>query len=154
MSVRMIVAVLATLGVMACQPTPPTQAVVPATPVVSSNSFVGLINAERTTSGLGLLVENAQLSTAAQAHAADMVAQGYFSHTGQNGSTFSQRAQATGYACAAAENIAAGQQSEANVMAGWMNSAGHRRNILLRDATQFGLGRAGNTWVLMLGRGC
>lgn len=154
MSVRIAMLLLSTLGLMACQPSPSPQSAVQATPIVAGTTFLALINEERTKSGLGLLVENARLSAAAQAHAADMAAQGYFSHTGLNGSTFSERAQAAGYACAAAENIAAGQRSEADVMTGWMNSAGHRRNILLRDATQFGLGRAGNTWVLMLGRGC
>jgi uncharacterized protein YkwD len=39
-------------------------------------------------------------------------------------------------------------------MTEWMNSSGHRRNILLSDARDYGLGRVGNMWVLMMGRGC
>jgi len=85
----------------------------------------------------------------------DAAVGGYFSHTGQNGSSFSDRARAAGYTCAAAENIASGQRSEAEVMTSWLNSPGHRRNILLRDVVDIGIGRVGTMWVMMLGRaGC
>jgi len=117
-------------------------------------SFTERLNTEREANGLGSVVPDTRLSRAAQAHARDMVANDYFSHVGANGSSFSDRARAAGYGCAAAENIAFGQRSEGEVMDEWMASPGHRRNILLRDAVQFGLGREGNMWVLMLGRGC
>ncbi|MCF2870001.1 CAP domain-containing protein [Octadecabacter sp. G9-8] len=144
---------LAVLALSACQPAVETST--NAVPVVVPQGQIGaLLNSERAAQGLGALSEDVNLSRAAQAHAQDMVTQGYFSHEGRNGSSFVQRAQAAGYPCVAAENIANGQLSEAAVMTGWMNSSGHRRNILLPDATEFGIGRVNNMWVLMLGRGC
>ena len=146
---------IAVLGLGACQTTPPPMS----TSAASSQApFLGsmqdILNQQRAEHGLGPVVENLKLSAAATAHAHDMMARGYFSHVGQNGSTFSDRAGASGYLCAAAENIASGQPTEADVVSAWMNSAGHRRNILLPDAKEFGIGRAGDIWVLMLGRGC
>jgi len=116
--------------------------------------MMSLLNAQRTAQGLSPLRENARLSRAARDHAADMVAKGYFSHTGADGSQFFERAMDAGYNCPAAENIASGQQTEVEVVGSWMNSAGHRRNILLSDARDFGIGRVDNVWVLLLGRGC
>ncbi len=122
--------------------------------IQSTSEMMSLLNFQRASQGLGPVQEDARLSRSAQAHAADMEANGYFSHQGQNGSRFYERAAAAGYACAAAENIASGQPSEDIVVRGWMGSDGHRRNILLSDATEFGIGRAGNVWVLVMGRGC
>lgn len=146
---------LAVLALAACQPTPPpsptftvAQASTPA------GSMAAMINQQRAANGLGPLAENARLSSASRAHAQDMVVNDYFSHRGLNGSDLSSRARAAGYNCVAAENIAWGQKSEADVMTAWMNSAGHRRNILLRDAREFGIGRFDNHWVMLLGRGC
>lgn len=149
--------ILAVVALAACQPSANvpmnTAANVPVA-ALQQGQIATLLNSQRAAQGLGPLSEDANLSRAARAHAQDMVTQGYFSHVGQNGSSFVQRAQASGYACVAAENIAQGQRSEAEVMTGWMNSTGHRRNILLRDATEFGIGLVNNMWVLMLGRGC
>lgn len=122
--------------------------------VLPSPAMGPLLTAERAAQGRGPLVESARLSAAAQAHADDMVAQSYFSHTGADGSQFTARARAAGYGCVMAENIAFGQRSAQEVVAVWMNSAGHRRNILLPDAREFGIGRAGTMWVLMLGGTC
>ncbi len=101
---------------------------------------------------------NAALTRAAQAHAEDMRARNYFSHrarNGPNGETFGQRAAGAGCTIlSGAENIAFGQTSEAEVFTGWQNSSGHRRNMLGRDYTFFGLGRAGDIWVLKLSSGC
>lgn len=116
--------------------------------------MTALINAQRAANGRSALAEDPALSRAAQAFAADMEAFDYFSHTGRNGSSFMDRARAVGYGCVAAENIARGQRSEAAVMEAWMNSSGHRRNILLRDARDYGIGLSGDTWVMLLGRGC
>lgn len=129
-------------------PAPSTQVGAPA------GSMVSLLNAARAEQGLGGVREDAALSRAAIAHAQDMVANDYFSHDGLNGSHFTERAQAAGYGCAINENIAFGQQSEAEVMTSWMNSPGHRRNILSPRATEYGIGRVGTMWVLMMGSGC
>ena len=121
-------------------------------------AFTTLINNFRSAQGQGALVQDAALTRAAQLHAQDMVARGYFSHeaqNGPNGRTFKQRAVAAGCAMnSGAENIAQGQRTEAEVMNAWANSAGHRRNMLGRSYTRYGLGRAGDNWVLVLSSGC
>ena len=139
-----------------CQPAPEARQVeaIAAPMPQFSGSMVSLLNTERAGQGRGRLVEDPRLSRAALDHAEDMVRNDCFSHQGQTGSSFTDRARAAGYTCAAAENIAFGQRSEIEVVTEWMDSPGHRRNILLRDATEFGIGRVGNMWVLMLGRGC
>lgn len=146
----------ATLALAGCQSTT-TSAPVQSTPVAavqSTGGMMALLNAERAGQGLRPLREDPRLSRAARAHAADMAAKGYFSHTGADGSRFYERAADAGYSCAIAENIAEGQRSEADVMTSWMGSAAHRRNILLPDTTDYGIGRVGNYWVQMFGRGC
>ncbi|MEL6959517.1 MAG: CAP domain-containing protein [Pseudomonadota bacterium] len=132
-------------------PAPDAAAVVASAP---QGSFLSLLNQFRAEQGRGGVTQDAALTRAAQAHAADMAANNYFSHTGLNGSRFTQRARAAGYGCAMAENIAFGQRSEAQVFENWVNSSGHRRNMLLSGATEYGLGRTDTHWVLMLGTGC
>ena len=147
--------ILAVLALAACQPTPPpTPTVTMAQAAVPASGMAALINQQRAANGLGPVTEDARLSRASRDHAQDMVTNDYFSHRGLNGSDLGTRARAAGYNCVAAENIAWGQQSEVEVMTAWMNSPGHRRNILLRDAEEFGVGRFNNHWVVMLGRGC
>lgn len=125
-----------------------------AMPTVSTAGFGAALNAQRAANARAALNLDARLATAAQAHADDMAAHGYFSHTGRNGSSFSQRIKAQGYGtCFMAENIAQGQQTEAAVLTTWMGSAGHRANILDARAKSYGLGRSGSTWVMTLG-GC
>ncbi len=116
--------------------------------------FQGLMNTARAGPGLNPLSYNAKLAAAAQVHADDMSANNFFSHVGSDGSSFAQRIVAQGYNYAwAAENIAQGQVSEAEVFADWMNSASHRANILSAEPTEFGLAWApGNYWVLELAR--
>ncbi len=98
---------------------------------------------------------NAQLAAVAQAHAADMDARGYFSHNSPEGIGSGARAAAAGIAaCGIGENIAKGQTSSAEVFAGWMASDGHRRNMVNTGMASYGLGRAGDTWVLMLYQPC
>lgn len=158
MKPTLILAAIAALALGACVTTTTTSTMPAPIPAASVTAPVGsmtaLMNAARAGQGRGGVVENARLSRAAQLHAQDMVAQNYFSHSGANGSSFTQRAQAAGYGCAIAENIASGQPSEAAVMEAWMQSSGHRRNILLPNAREFGIGRSGTMWVLMMGSGC
>lgn len=78
-----------------------------------------LIGPDRTATGRTALTYNAQLDAAAQSHSNDMVANGYFSHTGQNGSTIASRARAAGYNFTTiGENIAQGQTNENLAMNG------------------------------------
>lgn len=115
------------------------------------------LNAFRAQNGQGAVALSPKLQKAAESHARDMAKRGYFAHNGPNGSTIGTRVKRSGYRyCFAAENIAKGQTSLAQVMDGWANSAGHRRNMLSDQAREFGLARAqGNIWVMVLGRpGC
>ncbi len=70
------------------------------------------------------------------------------SHTGSNGSSFDERVRAAGYPRPAAENVAFGQSSADIVVAAWMDSEGHRRNILNCEYTAIGVGfdQRGNYW--------
>ncbi|MCW2143428.1 putative conserved protein YkwD, contains CAP (CSP/antigen 5/PR1) domain [Actinoplanes cyaneus] len=89
-----------------------------------------LVNEERVDHGCAALTANDQLTEAARAHSAWMGRTGAFSHTGRAGSNFVSRAKAAGFAHPSAENIAWGYRSAEEVVTGWMNSPGHRANIL------------------------
>ena len=99
-----------------------------------------LINVQRTARGCQALTVNPQLTAAARNHSAWMAQSGQFSHTGRAGSNFVARAKAAGYAKPSAENIAWGYRSAAQVVNGWMNSPGHRTNILNCQSKTVGLG--------------
>lgn len=114
-----------------------------AKPGALKNDVFAAVNRERQKQGLPALARNGKLNKAAQAHAADMARRGALSHTGGDGSNFGQRMQRQGYRFrAGAENVAAGQQDAAAVMKSWMNSAGHRGNILNKDMKHIGVGFA------------
>ncbi|MGW0873347.1 CAP domain-containing protein [Streptomyces sp. NPDC002740] len=105
---------------------------------------VGLTNRERARAGLRALAVDPPLTTAAQAHSADMVARAFYSHTSPEGSRPWDRAAAAGSTRRTiGENIACGQRSPAEVVEGWMNSPGHRANILKPAFTHIGVGFAG-----------
>ncbi|MFC0862510.1 CAP domain-containing protein [Sphaerimonospora cavernae] len=107
------------------------------------NEVVRLTNVERAKVGCGPLTHDAKLHTAAYGHSADMSAKNYFSHTSQDGSSFADRIRATGYSYTAiAENIAKGYQTPEAVVQGWMNSSGHRTNMLNCNYTDIGVGYA------------
>ncbi len=117
----------------------PQGAAMPTMQAVSTAGFGAALNAQRATNGRAALGADSRLAAAAQAHAADMAAKGFFSHRGSNGSTMAQRITAQGYGkCFMAENIASGQQGEAEVLTTWMNSPGHRANILDPRARGYG----------------
>lgn len=105
------------------------------------DQIVSLTNAERAKWGLAPLTIEVQLNQAAQKHSADMAYGDQFSHTGVDGSTPWTRIEASGYQYqAAAENIAAGYSTPATVVASWMNSPGHRANILNPNVRNIGVG--------------
>lgn len=102
---------------------------------------VALTNVERQNEGCPALTANALLNQAAQKHTVDMAENDYFEHTGLNGSSPSDRVTATGYQwTAVAENIAVGSSTPQAVVEGWMNSEGHRANILNCDYREIGIG--------------
>lgn len=160
-AMKKLLAACAVSTLAACtvsSPAPITPGPVSTAPVASTSDFTARLNTFRASQGRGTVRQSAILTRAAQAHADDMAARGYFSHEspgGPNGNNLVQRAAAAGCALrSGAENIASGQRSEAEVFAGWENSRGHRVNMLGRGYTEYGLGRAGNIWVLKFSSGC
>lgn len=111
-----------------------------------------MLNGMRSEKGLGQVQPSPRLEKAAMAHAMDMSRNGFFSHEGSDGSQVMTRVRRTGYGpCVVAENIAHGQRSLTEVMAAWANSKGHRRNMLNKRVTEYGLVKApGNYWVMVL----
>lgn len=102
---------------------------------------LALTNDERAKAGCGPLKPNAALTKSAAAHAADMVDQHYFAHDSLDGRSPFDRMKAAGFTGGAmAENIAVGYKTPADVVRGWMNSAGHRKNILNCTYTMLGVG--------------
>ena len=123
---------------------------------------IRLTNLERTSRGLPPLRRNGDLTNAARAHNQDMIVNDFFSHQGSNGSWPDERACAHGFApygwgdCYVGENIAAGYPTPAAVVVGWMNSQGHRENILNGGYREIGLGHNtggswGQYWTMALG---
>ncbi|SPL91272.1 Transporter [[Actinomadura] parvosata subsp. kistnae] len=108
------------------------------------NEVVRLVNEERAKGGCSALAHDPQLRTAAFGHSADMAAKGYFSHTSQDGRSFMDRIRAAGFTGGSgwAENIAKGQRTPAQVMQSWMNSSGHRANIMNCKYNLIGVGVA------------
>jgi uncharacterized protein YkwD/stress response protein SCP2 len=105
---------------------------------------LALTNAERAAAGLPPLAGDPLLAGAAQAHSTDMVARAFYSHTSPDGSEPWHRAAAAGSTRrTVGENIACGQRSPAEVVRGWMDSPGHRANILKPAFTHLGVGFAG-----------
>ncbi|MFC8587838.1 CAP domain-containing protein [Streptomyces sp. NPDC057217] len=99
-----------------------------------------LVNAERTTVGCTPVNADARLASLAGAFSADMAARGFFDHTDPDGDTPWTRARQAGVSTLAGENIARGQTDAAAVMKSWMNSDGHRANILNCDFKTMGVG--------------
>ena len=106
-----------------------------------ANQILSIVNKERAANGLPALTLDTQLCTAAQAKAEDMKAKNYFSHTSPTyGSPFEMMKKFGISYRAAGENIAKGQKTPQAVMSAWMNSDGHRKNILGKSYTQLGVG--------------
>lgn len=109
---------------------------------------VKLVNEERAKSGLKPLTVHDRLTTMAVDKAKDMSNNNYFSHTSPtHGSPFDMmKAYGISYRYAG-ENIAMGQRSPEEVMKSWMNSQGHRENILSPNFTMIGVGYYNGYWV-------
>ena len=107
-------------------------------------NVIRLTNKYRRKEGLRKLKADTQLSKAAQGHADDMDDVGrYLGHTSSDGKDFQARIDEAGYDWRSIrENVASGQQSAKAVVQGWMESPGHRANILSDDITEIGVGFA------------
>jgi uncharacterized protein YkwD len=91
-----------------------------------------------------------RLIRTAELHTADMVTNGYFSHTGTGGTSVGQRVTRQGYGWrAVGENIAWGQRSVDQVVAAWMASPGHCTAIMSGDFQELGAARVADHWTLV-----
>ena len=93
---------------------------------------IRLVNVERDKAGCGSVRLNTKLRTAMRLHLQELGTHGdlYISHVSDDGRDFGARAREQGYTDAGGENVARGQRNAADVMTSWMNSEGHRANIL------------------------
>lgn len=104
---------------------------------------VRLTNVQRSKAGLPALTQNWELSRVARYKSQDMINKNYFSHQSPTyGSPFNMMETFGIRFSAAGENIAYGQRTPAEVVNAWMNSPGHRANILSPSYTQIGVGLA------------
>jgi uncharacterized YkwD family protein/spore coat assembly protein SafA len=107
---------------------------------------IRLVNVERAKYGLKPLAHNWELSRVARFKSKDMAQLGYFDHTSPTyGSPFKMMSDFGIRYSYAGENIAMGYRTPEEVVKGWMNSPGHRRNILSSNFTQIGVGYAVNS---------
>ena len=123
------------------------------------NEVIRLVNIERSRAGLAPLAQNWEVSRVARYKSQDFINRNYFGHTSPTyGSPFDMLRAFGILFSAAAENIARGQASPQSVMNSWMNSAGHRANILSPLYNQIGVGFARDNsgtpfWTQMFIRG-
>lgn len=117
---------------------------------------VQLANLQRIAAGIPPLVVHPAVGSAAMAHSEDMAATGRMSHTGSDGSDAGIRLARAGFTWRTwGENVAAGQRTAQDVLTAWMNSPGHRANILGTTFTTIGVGVATATdgtryWTMVL----
>ncbi|MCG7334507.1 CAP domain-containing protein [Sporosarcina sp. ACRSM] len=130
-------------------PSEPAESTQDASLSAMEQAVLDLTNAERQKAGLQPLQADSNLMNSARQKSADMASNGYFSHTSPTyGSPFDQmKANGVNYS-SAAENIAMGQRSAEEVVKAWMESPGHRQNILTPEFTHIGIGfdQNGNYW--------
>ncbi|MCA2215123.1 CAP domain-containing protein [Jidongwangia harbinensis] len=110
--------------------------------VSQENEVIRLVNVERDDAGCGSVRLNTRLRTAMRLHVAELGRHDdlYISHVSDDGRSFVDRAKAQGYDSPGGENVARGQRDAAAVMTSWMNSDGHRKNILNCDFSTIGVG--------------
>jgi uncharacterized protein YkwD len=105
------------------------------------DEVVRLTNEFRAENGVAPLTANDELDTAAQGHSDDMAQADFFNHIGSDGSDPQDRAAEAGYSSQfLGENIAAGQTSPEDVVQAWIDSPGHRENMLRPQFTEIGVG--------------
>lgn len=118
-----------------------------------AQAVLDLVNKERKKAGVPALTLSQKLTDIANNKAKDMADKNYFSHTSPTyGSPFDMLKHFGVSYSYAGENIAAGQKTAEEVMNSWMNSSGHRANILNKNYTQLGVGyttggQYGTEWV-------
>lgn len=126
-------------------PPPPASGDTPEALDAFEQEVLELTNAIRAEAGLPALRFDPALSAAADKHSRDMAEKNYFSHTQPDGDTLGDRVRDEGYNYGrAGENIAAGYRTPEDVVEGWMNSSGHRANILNANFEEIGVGYHGD----------
>ena len=124
----------------------PSPTTAPAGERAMEQEVLKLVNQARAENGLNPLSWADDLADIARAHSADMIERGFFSHTNPDGQSPFDRIKNNGISYrAAAENIAYGQPNAESVMNSWMNSAGHRANILNANLKEIGIGAVKNS---------
>lgn len=109
----------------------------------AENEVIRLVNIERSKAGLAPLKAHWELSRVARYKSQDMINKGYFSHISPTyGSPFYMMENFGLRFTSGGENIAKGQQTPQQVMSAWMNSPGHRSNILSPNFSHIGVGLA------------
>ncbi|MBB5432129.1 CAP domain-containing protein [Nocardiopsis composta] len=116
-----------------------------------SGEVVSLVNEERAKAGCGPVSVDSRLTSASEKHSRDMADRDYMSHHTPEGVGPGERAEKAGYSAWGGENVAAGYSSPEAVMEGWMNSEGHRANILNCDFVSIGVGEADARWTQNFG---
>ncbi|MFZ3500626.1 CAP domain-containing protein [Streptomyces sp. 5.8] len=133
----------------------PSAPAAPAAPPTSSghsaeeSAVLTLVNQERAQAGCGPVRANPPLAALAGAFSKDMAVRGFFDHTDPDGNTPWDRATKAGVSGMGGENIARGQGDAAAVMKAWMDSPGHKANILNCEFRTLGVGvynAAGGPW--------
>lgn len=122
----------------------PSEDNLPETPVLQ---VIDLVNQARSDAGCDPVKVDQRLNRAAAKHSVDMAERNYFSHDTPEGEDFAERIRAEGYPSPGAENIAQGQRNARTVMEAWMQSEGHRNNILNCELSAIGVGFAREEFV-------
>lgn len=121
--------------------------------LAEENAVFDLVNEERAIHGVRPLSRDDRLLDAARAHSEDMATNDYFDHDSQDGRSPGTRILEAGYSWNTyGENIAYGYRSPESVMSGWMNSPGHRNNILNSSFCDLGVGFSEFYWTQDFGR--
>jgi uncharacterized protein YkwD len=110
---------------------------------------LALVNRERSRAGCGPVTADPELAALAENFSEDMAKRGFFDHTDPDGASPWDRAAELGISGLGGENIARGQRDAQAVMETWMDSPGHRANILNCDYETLGVGAhfgAGGPW--------
>ncbi len=117
------------------------------------------VNQARVGNGVAAIATDARLMAAAQQQACHVAQTGRIEHRGAGGSTSNDRVLQAGFrTCLTAENLAWGYPQPGRIVSGWLQSPGHRTNMLHQRVSAFGVGVAqgaqGPVWVLVLARAC
>ncbi|GII23736.1 CAP domain-containing protein [Planosporangium mesophilum] len=124
-------------------PSPPSADPPPPADAGAESLLLTLVNQARATVNCVALTVDPRLAAAARAHSADMADRRYFAHDTPDGVGVGTRVTNAGYQWSAVgENIAKGQQDATAVLRAWLNSPGHRANILNCRYTNIGIGLA------------